>query len=528
MDDDGPSHTNPEIKLESMSRRSITFMIVGFLIIFLIMVIVGGTGSGLNPVMVTHCISAYDCPAGKTTFDPQTCNGVDMSVPGQTWSGTLTELSVYHQFVYLTAKLFNKNSQSKGLDNINVPIRALVAGRDAADQEWVSVTGAKDPEAYRYRTMSCPVNQPKCSEITIIEMPFIKWAQLNVTWGIVPQPTVSYDWVGDVELCLIVMNQKLSKFELGFKSFFLIVSLAVCITFSVIFCKIPARYRSFEQKWIYYLLIVLVGFNDPFCSAAILTPSFFASFMSVMLQSLFIAALLLFWLISWHRIVKQSGLDHVTNIKLSAKRFYVPKIIVVGLFWIAAVCVYTYVRLEVRADPAYSPSQEMKTFFRVVGIVVLCLIVVWLLVLAALGFKEIRSMSRRFQFLFLLSLFVMLSAVGGFLFGEFGPMPLNTAEFVAFYTLFNLYMYILAFTHLPASTSYDASQERLHSGGPLRSLDPPSVPKMAAPGQGLGEGDAAQGNGGAAAGPSKRHKERGREIASTILAHDGADEYTEV
>uniref|UniRef100_A0A7N5K2Q4 Transmembrane protein 181 n=3 Tax=Caniformia TaxID=379584 RepID=A0A7N5K2Q4_AILME len=84
-----------------------------------------------------------------------------------------------------------------------------------------------------------------------------------------------------------------------------------------------------EQKWMSILLPLLLLYNDPFFPLSFLVNSWFPGMLDDLFQSVFLCALLLFWLCVYHGVRVQGERKCLT--------FYLPKFFIVGLLWLASV-----------------------------------------------------------------------------------------------------------------------------------------------------------------------------------------------
>ncbi|CAF3774340.1 unnamed protein product [Rotaria magnacalcarata] len=142
---------------------------------------------------------------------------------------------------------------------------------------------------------------------------------------------------------------------------------------------------SLEQRWMIFLLVLLVFYNDPFYPLTFLINSSFPSILDGVLQATFLCTLLLFWLSVYH------------GIRQNVRRFvpfYLPKIILVSFLWVFSV-VLSSVRIgqEFR-DPMYNMTIDVRQFtsFRIVFYVVGILYILYLLFLIIRAFGELRNM----------------------------------------------------------------------------------------------------------------------------------------
>lgn len=135
------------------------------------------------------------------------------------------------------------------------------------------------------------------------------------------------------------INDSYTSFEAGWKYFFVTASLVsfielthllllgpfhvheivqiIALAYYCILRRVPSRARSFEQPWMVCLLIMLVGFNDPFFAASIFSPGIGWPTLFVLLSISFITVLLLFILCEFD-IVRRASIARVSQTHFSA------------------------------------------------------------------------------------------------------------------------------------------------------------------------------------------------------------------
>ena len=234
---------------------------------------------------------------------------------------------------------------------------------------------------------------------------------------------------------------------MGFKYCFVALSALVYAMYSLVLGEVPRDGWSVEQEMIKVLAVLLVLFNDPFYALEEWKASAALGVLSVVFQTTFFAALLLFWLILVDHIRVEAKEQRIVR-----RSFYPAKLCFVGVFWLAAVVVEVVNLTERRDNPAYNfhVHHHVYKFFRVVADVAVALYIVWISCMVLALFTEIRSLSRRFQFLLLFSLAMGVVFVAGIVLQHAGYLNHNMGEMTGYYSLFNLYVYTLCFLFAPS------------------------------------------------------------------------------
>uniref|UniRef100_A0A670XPX2 Transmembrane protein 181 n=1 Tax=Pseudonaja textilis TaxID=8673 RepID=A0A670XPX2_PSETE len=251
-----------------------------------------------------------------------------------------------------------------------------------------------------------------------------------------------------------------SQVEIWFRFVFVVFTFIVTCLFAHSLRKFSMRDWGIEQKWMSILLPLLLLYNDPFFPLSFLINSWFPGMLDDLFQSLFLCALLLFWLCVYHGIRVQGERKCMT--------FYFPKFLIVGLLWLASVTLGIWQTVNELHDPTYQYEidtnnfQGMKIFFLVVATVY----ILYLLFLIIRACSELRNMpyvDLRLKFLTALTLVVLIISIAIF-YLRFGAQVLqdnfvlSPAEFLSFYGLLNFYLYTLAFVYSPSKNALYESQ----------------------------------------------------------------------
>jgi len=239
-------------------------------------------------------------------------------------------------------------------------------------------------------------------------------------------------------------------FELWFRFAFLLLSFVAVIIFSHRLRGFQWADWGFEQKWGAVLLFGLMAYDNPFYPLEILVRGWFPIFLNRLLYASFIVLLLFFWLVLFDGIRKESN-------QRPFKTFYLPKLILLGLLWIAGIVVFTWSQLRQLQDPVYDTSSELPgyIFFQVAMLILLVIYVFWLVYVVCRSCGDIKTLPYlgvRIKFFGVFTLLVILVVIGGLIFG-LGVGVNSAAQFLSFLSLFNLYVYTLAFVYLPSNAS---------------------------------------------------------------------------
>ncbi|KAF5914848.1 hypothetical protein HPG69_010914 [Diceros bicornis minor] len=318
----------------------------------------------------------------------------------------------------------------------------------------------------RTRTLTCA---EKCAEIIVAHLGYLNYTQYTVTVGLEHLQRA----VKEMNFTWKTYNPAFSQLEVWFRFVFVVLTFIVTCLFAHSLRKFSMRDWGIEQKWMSILLPLLLLYNDPFFPLSFLVNSWLPGMLDDLFQSVFLCALLLFWLCVYHGIRVQGERKCLT--------FYLPKFFIVGLLWLASVTLGIWQTVNELHDPMYQYRvdtgnfQGMKIFFMVVAAVY----ILYLLFLIVRACSELRHTpyvgkrhftdrpvcgDLRLKFLTALTFVVLVirkhcSSIGSGSASQGAAVPRGPpAEFLSFYGLLNFYLYTLAFVYSPSKNALYESQ----------------------------------------------------------------------
>ncbi|KAB1275808.1 Transmembrane protein 181 [Camelus dromedarius] len=147
----------------------------------------------------------------------------------------------------------------------------------------------------RTRTLTCA---EKCAEIIVVHLGYLNYTQYTVIVGFEhlspPIKEMNFTWK--------TYDPAFSKLEIWFRFVFVVLTFIVTCLFAHSLRKFSMRDWGIEQKWMSILLPLLLLYNDPFFPLSFLVNSWFPGMLDDLFQSVFLCALLLFWLCVYHGI----------------------------------------------------------------------------------------------------------------------------------------------------------------------------------------------------------------------------------
>jgi len=374
------------------------------------------------------------------------------------WNGVLEDMTPLNQLFWLTTKIYRDDSTSEEVGTLETWVN--VTGISSFDKSEASEKNLVDNKMSS-RTVRCKAGSLGCNEFYIFGEPTVRYEQYNVHIKFrVDADHFTESGTLRVRVDLHTVNSEYSKFELGWKWFFILTTLVVLFLpqegFLIKLVGVPYRLWSFEQTWVLTLLIALIFFNDPFFAAQLYTKH--ADSMAILyifFTASFIGIVLVFWLcvLDEMRSTDAAGVGGRDSGRRSPVTFYTPKLVLVTLIWTILMSTYAYVRTERRGDPTYEGTDDwVLRDIEIVLVTFLLVYCVYLFSLLVLSFSRIVALSPPFKFLFSVTVFVFATVMTGLFAGYFYPLATSAVIFLSFYAIMNFYVWTLAFAYAPLGT----------------------------------------------------------------------------
>ncbi|XP_032829254.1 transmembrane protein 181 isoform X1 [Petromyzon marinus] len=433
-----------QMRLYTMSKRHFVLVFATFFACFGLTLLIGVAGPSV--------INATVEQATHLSMKPP-----DLKVgPFQLTSPTL---STFNQQLWLMCEI-ELAERSNGAFEQNFNLSVAITGRER-DASMVMVNTVS---YNRSRCLRC--SQQKCDEIIVLHLGFLDYTKYLVRVQFQGLEQIVH-LIQEVNFTFKVYNAAFTQVEIWFRFVFLLLTFLVTCLFAHSLRKFSMRDWAIEQKWMAILLPLLLLYNDPIFPLSFLVNSWVPGLLDAIFQASFLSALLLFWLCVYHGIRTQSNRRFFT--------FYLPKLLIVGLLWVAAVTLGIWQTMNELQDPTFQYRVDtgnfegMKIFFFVVGAMYI-LYLVFLIVRACTELRNMPYFDLRLKFLTVLTLMVLVISIT-ILFLRFGSQVLqdnfisqlsthyqNSAEFLSFYGLLNFYLYTLAFVYSPSKNAVYESQ----------------------------------------------------------------------
>lgn len=437
------NHERPErsvqMRLYTMHKGQHLLIFIMFLCLFLIALLMGMAGP---KIISEHQEMAKDLDQSKLPAGPFL-----MMTP---------RLNAYRRQLWISAQLVTK--VEKGQERFEKDVAVWLRVEGILDSGHKVLVGGQGHN--RTRTIKC--NQTRCDSFIVMHLGVLEYPRylINISFTGLEIVDRHFD-IEDVVFTSSTYNPSFTEEEVWFRFFFVLFT-SVVLVFYFYFSSLrqfSLESWSYEQKWTGCLLVLLMFFNNPAFSHTIMTSNPLPGAFDAICQTTFMFALLLFWLCIFHGL---------RQIERPIYRFYLPKLLLVGTMWFSAMTLVVLQEINEMRDPSFSYQLNTAHFqnFQLYFSSMLAVYVLYMIYLALRAFGELRAMNfldARLKF-HAASLSVVLFLTMSIMAGRYGRGLLednlvakmytsytSEGQFLAFYTVLNCYVYVLAYAYSPTS-----------------------------------------------------------------------------
>lgn len=217
------------------------------------------------------------------------------------------------------------------------------------------------------------------------------------------------------------------------------------------------------QYSIRVIVFMLVLFDDPLCLAQPYLGLSYSIIQSVF-ESLFIATLLMFWLLYMHAISAN------TFMNITAKRFFLPKIILCSLFFVYLITMRLFVYLQFMKDPFFNAifsKHSMSLTYQwiyLIGVVLGFLYLFYFGLLTFTALKTIKTFQRNYRITTAAMIFVIIVCLVLLFLNGQSSQRMDVRLFMSLYVLLNLHVHALAYLYTPSIEYLKDSKDAKDAG----------------------------------------------------------------
>lgn len=404
----------------------------------------------LGPATYEHNVYyAYQCEDGAHSWNPVKCSGKRLGEPGAVWTHKLGPLETLNGFWSLVMFPYDRND-TKVVETLKVEIDVFGRSSSSADAKRLSSHEVKE-------TMLCDNGRDEpCWGFVLVYEDTIKYPYYEVVVSLPDDDDneKAKALVGDVAFEFSWYNVSFIEEQLMMRVSFLVVSTAVIFAFWFRMRNVELYKWTIEQRCIGFLLLTLILLNNPLYPVEYLVSGWFFPALDALFQVTHSVAHMIFWLFAFDFIRRDGTIDFQGWRKPTLE--WLKPIVAIG-FGIFTFAFFLWFRIAQQVDPVFgdsgSASGLVVMFF--VAALLFGTITVWILVLMMLTIPVVLAKTdylARFVFLAVPTALCMFSIIAALFVGSFGPVRRTAPTFCYFYTLYNLYAWILAFGYWPAAT----------------------------------------------------------------------------
>jgi len=504
------------VRLDSLSRTTLACTVITFFTFLGIFALIGSNGPSVSLTSAAGgasgaSVALFDY-ASKCDTAP---DGSIMPRINYCWSHDVDFETRFVQSFTLSFTMIRRISNINFLQTADVPMKLAV--------DWFGYT----PERGYFlihsgnvsRTARCYASQLSCEPTSVIKTVAIPVTKYHIRVYLDPVVALSLSsspaFAGSASFSIRVMNPLFAMYELGFKAFFLTVSILALLYYSwmtgCLYCGMTCHlrtydylYRTFKQcsskrrqdghqfsssangeaifdgtsfareqstNWVQALLIALVLFNEPLLWARYYYPNDGANlaYLSVAGQMTFLAILLAYFLVEFGLLAAYANFENT----VTPCRFYAPKFFWVFVYWAMSMSVYAWIITQQQKDPlfdwaefVYSTSFTAKSgagpggseavnaqlFFLYWSSILATLYLLYLTWLILRGCASILKFSLATRVVFSLHLLVIFSSALGISAGVIYSTEIDSAlNLTYFNALFNAYILTLSWLYSPSA-----------------------------------------------------------------------------
>ncbi|KAF2070833.1 hypothetical protein CYY_007857 [Polysphondylium violaceum] len=435
--------------IEVASLRKMIIFGVICAVVLLVAIIVGGTGP---KVYDSTTYNLYQCPNNSHVYTDQ-CEGQN-SLYSYTspWEQEMPVVSSLSKFwsLQLTPYSYNTTEPTTELVTFSVLIRGIDENGDhVVRNETTSMN------------VYCGTGFSKCNTFTIIDEEIINYRVYVVNIYISNATSL---FIGDCDFTAWKAHESFSSFEIGVHLTLMIISCIGIIAFLVGMRRYSLISWTFEQKFLFALFFSLLLSNNPLFGLQYATQGWFLPFLNAFFTIIFLSTFSIYSLVALDRV-------RLEQIRTQWDISSICKCIVVGVFTILGIALFSWINIRDRRDPIIGPATSdggIQILFYLVATIFIC-ILLWILLLVILTVPIAygkRHLFLKFIFTAVPITVYVISIISGIFAGTFGPLNANALSVTYYNVLNNVFTAAIAYSYWPhinpfQKQQYGSEEERL-------------------------------------------------------------------
>jgi len=437
------------MKVDITPTRHFIFVGVASVLILLVAIIIGATGP---PVKDSTTYYAYGCPQNSHTWDPSVCRGAQLADDKQAWAHDVPTVTPLNRYWSLHFTPYTLQDTFVYPITRGLKIHVQIYGKNSPQ---LQVPYSLLSNETREEDITCKQGAQICDEILLVFDEEPEFTYYYVLVRVLNGGRLDGDlepFLGDVKMEFKRTHQGFSTLELSIRIVFTFISAGVIFAALWVLRDSPVSDWAWEQRGLALLLFGLLGLNNPLFGFQFVARTWFFHFLDALFYTVFLGDFMIFALLAIDKIRLNE-----TDIQFNGK--HAIKLVVVGIFGILGVTLFTWVNIADRLDPVLSNSGSITGIQALyyINSIIFVGVLVWLTVLSIMTIPVARNFPLwriRFLFIAIPTSVVVLSITIGIFTGTFGSVRATSLSVTYYYTLYNLYVWVLTWGYWPVEQRF--------------------------------------------------------------------------
>ncbi|GAM28108.1 hypothetical protein SAMD00019534_112840 [Acytostelium subglobosum LB1] len=402
-------------------------------VLMVIAIIVGATGPR---VYDSQSYSAYNCQNGSHVWSPPpACIGFQPSQPGAIWIQEIDGITQLTRFWAVQLTPYSNNLVNNTIYNLQLSVQ--IYGGESSLLTNTTTT----------MLIECPAGNGACTTFTLIDQQVLENEFYIVQVSLLnPNDNI----IGDIVYSVWRAHEKFSSFEIAIHLTYMVLSSGLVIFYLYAMRTLSLSLWTFEQKFLFILLIALVLSNNPFFGFQYIVSGWFFPFLNSVFSIVFLCVFSLYSM----TILDKMRLEYTQP---GMGPGYILKLAVIGTFGALGIALFTWINLRDRKDPVLGPAlavNGIQVLFYFVSTIFIA-ILLWISMLVVITAPIVsgkRYLIPKFVFTSAPISIYVFSVIIGIFAGTFGPLNPTALSVMYFNTLNNVFTALIAYSYWPKIT----------------------------------------------------------------------------
>ncbi|EGG21985.1 hypothetical protein DFA_01871 [Cavenderia fasciculata] len=452
-----------KMMLHYMQRKHFIILLIGFFVVYGAFLIGGGAGPSAyvkSPSFVDLCLnngtnstnnSNNNINSSLSTSDDEKCSDIYTNGSIRIYK-TLDNMDKTNRYFTASITLIPSqqaidklNQTSGGASSVTIEFPAFVT---------ISASNFSDPfiqqQYNKTFKMDCKVSSGSCTSILMVNHIGIFNPNYYIDITIFNNTYTGTYFDGQLEFTFAYMNSTYSLMEIMIRLAFICITVLTLAGMVFSLRKYNWRSWTIEQQCVVILLVALFFYDNPFYLMTLLFSGIGAETIDGLFGYIFVSILFYFWFVLFDSIRKNGQ-------EFTFKSFYLPKIIMVCVFFLINLVHISIYESTIKNNPLDSPySKPSWAIFTLMASIMILIFLCYMVYLIAKGWmttKTLPIVNIKLKLHLVFSMMILVAFSLGVLFSWFDPKNVSSIIFFSYFTMLNLYTYVLAIIYLPHPNS---------------------------------------------------------------------------